>query len=314
MNELAPVVLFVYNRPHHTRQVLEALARNPEAANSILYIYADGPKSDAKALDREKINHVREVIRQKVWCGKVEIIECDHNQGLARSVIHGVTDIVNRHGRVIVLEDDIVPMPVFLSYMNMALDLYAADDRVMSISSYNFFAISSKIPDLFFLHLPDCWGWATWKRGWDFFEADAGVLIQEIQQKRELVNLFNFHGAYDYLDLLKKNANGAVDSWAIRWYASCIIHNRLSLYPKKSMVQNIGFDGSGVNSGLTDYSVRPRDLAISNPLIHVRAEVKNNEQAMHEFGLYFRERDRLRWSDRILNKVKAIKTILLKRS
>jgi GT2 family glycosyltransferase len=136
VSEFAPIALFVYNRPVHTRRTLEALARNPEANRSHLYIFSDGPKADASQADLEAIEEVRRIIRERDWCGEVSIAEADRNYGLAQSIRGGVTKVVNQWGRIIVLEDDIETSPGFLDYMNRALEVYNKDAQVMHIGAY----------------------------------------------------------------------------------------------------------------------------------------------------------------------------------
>ena len=122
--KLAPIILFVYNRPWHTEQTLRALMANELAVESELYIYADGPKPNATDEQLQKIREVRQLIRQEQWCGKVHVVESEKNKGLANSVINGVSEIVNKYGRIIVLEDDLKTSPTFLTYMNQALEYY----------------------------------------------------------------------------------------------------------------------------------------------------------------------------------------------
>ena len=298
---LAPIVLFVYNRPDHTRRTLEALAKNELADQSILIIYADGPKVSADRDQLEKIEAVRKVIREKKWCREVLIRESSENKGLANSIITGVTEVVNDHKRVIVLEDDIVTAPVFLRYMNECLERYQHEDQVLSICSFNYFALSERIPEFFFCYVSDCWGWATWARSWSLFDADAGKLHREILQKG-LADEFDVQKAYNYTEMLKAVQNGDVDSWAIRWYASGFLNNKLSLYPKRSLVRNIGFDGSGMNSGFNDYSEGqqklPKEYSLENP------PVVNNKAALEEFKTYFSGKQRNSFLKRVISKIK----------
>ena len=169
---LAPIVLFVYNRPWHTLQTLEALRKNALASESILYIFADGPKPFADESAMHKINETRECIKKKQWCKEVIIYEREINLGLADSIINGVTEIVNKHGKIIVLEDDIVTSKGFLKYMNDALDIYELEEKVMHISGY-MFPVKKKLPKTFFYKPTTCWGWATWSRSWKYFKKDA---------------------------------------------------------------------------------------------------------------------------------------------
>jgi hypothetical protein len=243
---LAPIAVFAYNRPDHFRRVTEALARNPEASASRLFVYSDAPKNAAAA---EGVAQVRSHAHGIKGFGSVEVIEHRSNQGVARSIINGVTDLAATFGKVVVLEDDLLPSPHFLAYMNDALDSYEHDDRVISVHAYSY-PVSSVLPETFFLRGADCWGWATWKRGWDIFEADGRKLLRELEH-RKLSYDFDFNGSYPYTQMLRDCIDGKNDSWAIRWYASAFLLGKLTLYPASSQVQNIGADGSGLHVGAT---------------------------------------------------------------
>ncbi len=242
---LSPIVLFTYNRPWHTEQTLDALSKNTLAGDSILYIYADGPKKNSSKEDLGKINETRNLVRKKQWCKEVHIIESEANKGLANSIIDGVTEIVNKYGRVIVLEDDLVTSNYFLKFMNDALSIYENEDKVISICGYMY--PIKKMPELFFIKGADCWGWATWKRGWDLFEADGQKLLTELEEKK-LAYDFDMLGSFSFTQMLKDQILQKNDSWAIRWYASAFLKNKLTLYPGSTLVNNIGHDGSGTHS------------------------------------------------------------------
>ena len=248
---LAPIVLFVYNRPWHTQQTLEALSKNELANHSELFIYSDGPKEAASADDFQKINEVRELIKEKNWCRSVQIIESRINKGLADSIIEGVTKIVKEYGRIIVLEDDIVTSKGFLRYMNDALELYKNEEKVMHISGY-IPPISEKgLPDTFFYNQTSCWGWGTWNDSWVNFKISAIDLKEELD-KRTSISHFNIDGSYDFYSDLIKNISGEMKTWAIKWHTSVYLKNGLCLHPKKSLAQNIGFDSSGIHCGKSD--------------------------------------------------------------
>lgn len=249
MKTLAPIVLFVYNRPWHTEQTLNALKANDLADQSVLYIYADGPKKDASPEQTEKIKEVRKLIRKEKWCTEVHIIEAESNKGLADSIVDGVTEVVNRHGRIIVLEDDIVTSPGFLKYMNEALDLYEDEEKVMHISGY-MYPHSESLPETFFFNVPLCWGWATWKRAWSFYDNDSLNLYKQIEENDRWQEFNKFGG--DYLGYqLKANLAGLLNTWFIKWHATTFLKNRFTLYPGKSLVQNIGFDNTGSHNANT---------------------------------------------------------------
>ena len=144
------------------------------------------------------------------------------------------------------MEDDLVTSPHFLQYMNESLDLYQQEERVISIHAY-MYPVKEELPETFFLRGADCWGWATWKRSWQLFESDGAKLLEQLNSQN-LTREFNFNGSYPYVRMLKDQIKRRNNSWAIRWYASAFLANRLTLYPGASLVQNIGHDGSGVHS------------------------------------------------------------------
>lgn len=243
----APIALFAYNRLPHVRQTVEALSRNPEAGSSELFIFSDGAKNAAGG---KAVSEVRQYLRQITGFAAVHIIERTENYGLARSIIDGVSQICGTHNRVIVLEDDIVTSPYFLKFMNEALDRYERDERVISIHGY-VYPVAAALPETFFLAGADCWGWATWKRGWDLFEPDGRLLLRELTA-RKLAHRFDFDGAYPYTKMLKAQIKGKNDSWAIRWHASAFLRGKLTLYPGRSLVLNIGADNTGMHCSATN--------------------------------------------------------------
>lgn len=241
--ELAPITLFVYNRPNHTKKTVEALQKNSLAKESELFIFSDGPKNK-EVID--KVLEVRNYIKTISGFKKVEIIERNENIGLANSIISGVTEIVNKYGKIIVLEDDLVTSPYFLSYMNNALVFYENEDKVISIHGYNY-PVKKELPETFFLRGTDCWGWATWKRGWDLFEPDGKKLLKELEN-RNLIKELDLNGAYSFSGMLRRQIAGFNNSWAIRWHTSAFLKNKLTLYPGRSLVENIGQDRSGTHT------------------------------------------------------------------
>ncbi len=243
----APIGLFVYNRPWHTQKTVEALLENESANESELHIFSDASRTIES---NHAVQEVRAYIRNIRGFKKVDIVERERNFGLANSIIDGVTTLCTKYERVIVLEDDLVTSPYFLRYMNDALDVYEHEEQVISVHGY-MYPVPEPMPETFLLRGADCWGWGTWKRGWDLFEQDSNWLIDQVK-KRGLVREFNYDGAYDLAAMLVAQTQGKVDSWAIRWYASAFLENRLTLYPGKSLVRNIGTDSSGTHCGTTD--------------------------------------------------------------
>ena len=247
--KISPVVLFVYNRPWHTEQTLNALVQNELADQSVLYIYADGPKENATDEEMQKIEEVKEVISSKKWCKEVHIIKAETNKGLAESIITGVTEIVNQYGKVIVLEDDIVTSKGFLKYMNDALELYKEEDKVYHISGY-MFPVKGKLPETFFNRQTSCWGWATWAKQWNQLETSPKKLMKKLEE-RNLVKEADIDGTNQFIIQLQSNINGTMKTWAVLWHFSVFLNNGLCLHPRKSLVKNIGLDNSGENCGTT---------------------------------------------------------------
>lgn len=244
---MAPIALFVYSRLSHTRQTIEALQKNLPAADSELFVFSDGPGTPAH---EDSVKAVRDYVHGITGFKKVTVIERPNNLGLAANIIDGVSSMVNEFGEVIVLEDDLVTSPYFLQYMNQALDVYRNNPQVVCIHGY-VYPVKEKLPETFFLKGADCWGWATWQRGWKIFEPDGKKLMDELQ-RRNLTREFDYDGAYYFTLMLTHQIKGLNDSWAVRWHASAYLQDKLTLYPGRSLVQNIGIDGSGVHSGTTN--------------------------------------------------------------
>lgn len=240
----APVLLFVYNRPEHTRNVITSLLRNQEAPETPLFIYSDHYKS---ADDEDRVRKVREYIRQVEGFKEVHLIERPCNMGLARNIIDGVTTQVNLYGQVIVLEDDLIVAPYFLRFMNEALETYRNEERIGHIQACDFTGDPS-LPDTFLIKWTGSWGWATWARAWQHFNPDGEALLRQLEQ-RKLTRAFDFNGNYPFTRMLRRQIAGKNNSWAIRWNASLFLADILSLNVGRSLVQNTGFDGSGTNCG-----------------------------------------------------------------
>ena len=259
---IAPVVLFTYNRLAHTQKTVSYLQKNDLANQTPLYIYSDGPN---KAEDLIKVNEVRNYLRTIEGFASVKIFERERNIGLAESIITGVTEILNSYDKVIVVEDDLLASQYFLTYMNDALSFYENNNEVISIHGY-VYPVAEQLPDTFFIKGADCWGWATWKRGWSLFERDGTKLLNELNS-RSLTEAFDFDNAYYFTQMLEDQIAGKNNSWAIRWNASAFLKDKLTLYPGHSLVQNIGHDNSGVHSSANqsfDVDLYQHPLKITN--------------------------------------------------
>jgi len=255
----APIALFAFNRLEHTRNALKSLSTNPEFIFSPLIIFSDGPRNDK---DIQGVTKTRNFLHSFEHPNK-RIIESRSNIGLANSIINGVTKLCDEYGRIIVLEDDLVVSNSFLHFMNQALKNYEFDSRVISIHGYSF--PISNLPDTFFLRATGSWGWATWKSGWDLFEPDGRILYLMLEKKGAF-KAFNFNNSFNYKKMLLDQIKGKNDSWAVRFYASAFLNNKLTLHPGKSFVFNNGFDSSGSHC----WSINRFDSNISNKKLTIR--------------------------------------------
>lgn len=299
--QAAPVCLFVYNRLQHTQMAVESLLANAEVADTDLFVFSDAPRDDAAA---EKVEQVRQYVKSISGFRRVVPVEQTQNLGVARSIISGVSAICADYGRAIVVEDDLVVSPYLLRYMNDALAMYETEERVASIGAY-MFPVSTALPETFFLRIPDCWGWAVWRRGWELFESNGARLLHEIE-RRKLTRDFDFNYSYPYTQMLKDQIQGKNDSWAIRWYASTFLADRLTLYPGRSMTANAGNDGSGRHLGKTEVY----DGAIASHPVNIRSiPVEENGFTRREIERFFRRTQRgltMRVADRLRNMFSAI--------
>jgi hypothetical protein len=242
MSQLAPIILFAYNRPQHTLKTLVALSKNLLADQSILYIYCDGPKKSSNEENLKKIEQVRDIAKSRKWCKEVFIVEREENFGLAKNIIDGVSKIVNKHGKIIVLEDDLVTSPLFLKFMNSALIKYENEDVIKSVGGY-LPNVNTKTKQTIFLSGGTSWGWGTWRRVWSRVNWDSEILYEEIKLRKKEID-FNF-GMYPYTKMLKDQIDGKINSWAINFYADCFLKNGLHALPPQSLIINIGLDNSG---------------------------------------------------------------------
>ncbi len=250
MNNLAPIVVFVYNRVEHTKLTIEKLKENLLAKESNLYIFSDGPKKES---DIEKIEEIRKYINNISGFKSIKIIESEKNKGLAKSVIYGVSNIIKEYGKVIVVEDDLITAKNFLNFMNDCLNFYEKDDKIWSISGYK---LPIKIPftyknSIYLTERASSWGWATWSDRWLSVDWDIKDYMNFIKNKNKVKEFER--GGHDLCEMLSAQMNGKIDSWAIRWCYNQYKQGKFTIFPVKSLVQNIGLDGSGTHSSVNDY-------------------------------------------------------------
>jgi hypothetical protein len=247
MQNLAPIALFVYNRPDHTRRTLSYLQKNVLAENSRLFIFSDAARIDE---DKSKVAQTRQLAAEVSGFKSVKLIQREQNMGLANSIIAGVTQLVKEYGKVIVFEDDLLSSPYTLQYFNEALTRYATEDKVMHIGAYMYELKAPNLPQTFFYRAATSWGWATWARAWEHFNPDIDTLMQQFD--KTTIHQFSIEKKMNFWKQMQDFKAGKNNSWAIRWYASVFLQGGLTLNPSKSLIHNIGHDGSGTHSNNED--------------------------------------------------------------
>lgn len=250
---LAPIVLFVYNRPWHTQQTIESLQKNELAEQCHLFVYSDAPQNDKTDL---KVQAVRDYLKNITGFKSIKVVECTVNLGLAKSIISGVTEVINEYGRIIVLEDDIVTSPVFLQYMNEALDFYESEERIGSITGFNFHTDFTKFDnsfDVFPNIRPMSWSWATWSNRWNVVDWEIDD-YPTVKNNKEIMKKFAAGGT-DLPKMLELQMNNRIDSWYVRFCYNLILRDKYTIYPRISYVNNLGHDGTGVHCGTAGNSI-----------------------------------------------------------
>jgi hypothetical protein len=279
--DLAPVAVFAFKRPKHLARMLASLAANAEAVRTDVVVFCDAPRNKAEAA---AVAEVRALVDSIRGFASVRAVHREQNLGLARSIIEGVTSMLDHNGRVIVVEDDLELSPHFLRFMNDGLACYAHDDRVASIHGYSYPA-RAPLPETFFLRGADCWGWATWSRAWAGFISDGQRLLYELRSKG-LASEFDLDGAYPFTTMLAEQIAGRNDSWAVRWHASCFLADQLTLYPGRSLVHNIGNDASGTHRGDTEAFAQ---ALVGGPIWVDRLPLEPSHLAREAFKTFLRQ-------------------------
>ena len=283
IEKYAPVIMFVFNRPTHVQKLIDSLKANEESKRTDVFIFSDAA---LKTEDEENVKIVRKMLSEISGFQNVTVVERSENYGLARNIIEGVSDIVSKYGKAIILEDDIEVSKYFLRYMNEALQLYEDAESVMAVSGYCEIPRNrkKKLPTTFFLPWFDCWGWATWDRAWKYFEKDPQKLVDTITDEQK--KFIDINVTAHRWGQVENNLKGRINTWAIFFYVQIILHEGLVLYCNQDMCRNIGNDGSGTDGGLTNlYSVKQlTDHAVNLEKI----KIERCKKAENELQLFYR--------------------------
>lgn len=240
----APIVVFGFNRLQALKSTISSLLQNEEAKHSDLFVFVDGARKEKNG-EEDKVRAVQEFVRTIRGFKSLQYSFSEKNQGLATSIITGVGKVLDKYGKVIVLEDDLVVMPNFLNYMNQGLDFYEKNQAVMSVCGH-----SCKVEtpnhypyDAYFLTRSSSWGWGTWKNRWELVDWELKDWDTVMSHRKAFVK----SQGSDVYKMLRDWKLGKNHSWAIRFCYTQFVLNKLSVVPNRSLVTNEGFDGDGTN-------------------------------------------------------------------
>jgi len=301
---LAPIIVFAYDRPNHLRRTIDALTKNVFAEESELYIYCDGPKVNASDERKLHIKQVRDVAHAANGFKEIHVVEAPQNKGLANSIIGGVSDVIAKHGRVIVLEDDLLTSPYFLKYMNTALDKYESYPSVFTISAnrppVNKMAIPADYEyDVFVSLRPFSTGWATWKNKWERIDWSLDYLDDFLKHPQQIKSFH--HGGDDMTGMILLQRDHKIDSWAIRYAFQHFYHHAVAILPCIPYVDNIGFDGTGIHSGTNEKDFRNNVAAApENP--RMLDVVYEDSRIINAFANYY-SRAKRPWWQKVINTI-----------
>lgn len=239
---LAPIILFVFNRLEHTINTLEALKKNILAKDSDIIIYSDAANNKK---DFNKVIQVRKYISNISGFKSVKVIKRKKNYGLARSIKNGITQVINKYGKAIIMEDDILTSKFFLNFMNDSLSFYKNNKKIWHINGWNYPSFNLIKNDVYADRMMNCWGWATWKDRWGKVNFNVNEIINKFDKKK--IYQFNLNNSENFYHHLQANQKEEIKTWAIFWQATIFLNKGLCIRPNISYTHNIGFDNSGVH-------------------------------------------------------------------
>lgn len=277
---LAPVVIFTFNRLDHTKKTIESLMKNYLSKDTEVFIFSDGPRNKDEVI---KVNEVRKYLDNIKGFKCLTIFKSDKNKGLANSVIQGVTEIIEKYNKIIVLEDDLITSKFFLKYMNDALEIYENRSDIWSISGYS---PNINFPDeykneVYLTGRGSSWGWATWKNRWISIDWEIRD-YNKFKNNRRLKKNFNNSGT-DMSFMLEDQMKSRINSWAIRWCYNQFKQKKFTVYPIRSFVKNIGNDLSGTHTPVTN----KYNVILSESFIRINENVEVDVRITREFKNFY---------------------------
>lgn len=244
-NDCAPVAFFTYIRFKKLKRVIEKLKKNDLSKKTDIFFFSDAAKNTN---DIKKVNRVREYLKNIKGFKKKRIIIRSKNLGNGTNIIKGINEVFKKYDKIIVLEDDLDIGENFLTFMNNCLFKYSKNKKIWHVGGWTYNINIKNQYDIFFSRIMNCWGWATWKNRWKFFEKNPKKLIKYFDNNFEKINKFNLNGKINYFSQIVRNKNKNINTWAVFWYAQIFINNGLCISPNVSLVNNNGFDIDSTHS------------------------------------------------------------------
>lgn len=285
-HNLAPIVLFAYNRPRHTKSTLDALKRNFLAHKSELYIFLDSPKDSQKSHKILK-RYLMMFSAHSHDFDRIHLTIRPYNYGLSRNIIEGLNAIFARYPKAIILEDDILTSPAFLDYMNTSLARYERESKVWSINAWALPLDYTNVGESFFSREINCWGWGIWRDRWQHYKKDPAYFLKNFSKQER--KAFNLDNTIDYFAQITLNAKGKINTWFIFNYATAFKRKALALCPSISYVRNIGFDDSGIHCNKSQESFFSTALLNNKTTITYPESICENTQALELTKQAYRE-------------------------
>lgn len=304
MNERAPLVLFVYNRPDHTKKTLEEVNKCAWSDQTELFIFADGSKNEKSIKAVEETRKIVDEFEKNNHFKRVIVKKSEKNNGLKKSVISGATEILKQYGKIIVLEDDLLVSEDFLVFMNGALDYYEKESKIWSIAGYtpDLKSLRNYDKDVYMIERGGSWGWATWYDRWKTIDWNASD-YKEFKADKNRVKAFRKIG-YNLPEMLDAQMNGLIDSWAVLFTYEKFKQGRYTVNPAISRIKNIGNDGSGVHSRAEKrWDVTLNEGVAPISFISPQLDKKVNREYYHYYAgnILIRNAKRLRQKFKIAN-------------
>ena len=275
---ISPLVIFAFNRPNYLKKCLSSLKLNKLSSKTKTYFFIDYPKNK---IDFKNYNKVIKIIKETNIFNQKIIIQRKYNYGLKKNILSGIDYVLKKNDTVIVLEDDLYLSKYFLDYMNKYLHFFKDTKKIASIHGYCYPINKKNLNNFFLLRGADCWGWATWRRAWRYYNDDNLSLAKKIKKNNE-INLFNFNNSFNYYDML---INRSSSTWAVNWYASAFTKKMLTLYPKTPYIKNIGNSGLGTHSNKID---KRFDVSLSRNFKFEKLAIKEDIIARRKFEKFFK--------------------------